>query len=129
MTSDDSERSFENHDPRGAPEFGELLARYVEELSAKGFVDPDEILREHPELGPVILEDLETYAQLESENLDNAPLGALGDYTLRRELGRGGMGVVYAAWQNSMDRPVALKVLPPGVAADNRAYMRFMREA
>ncbi len=129
MPSKDAERAFGSDDPRGAPEFGELLARYVEELSVKGFVDPDEILRDHPELGPAILEDLETYAQLESENLSFAPLGTLGDYTLRREIGRGGMGVVYEAWQNSMDRPVALKVLPPGVAADNRACMRFLREA
>ena len=43
----------------------------------------------------------------------------LGDYTLRRQIGRGGMGVVYEAWQDSMDRRVALKVLPPGVAADD----------
>ena len=39
------------------------------------------------------------------------------------------MGVVYDAWQNSLDRRVALKVLPSGVAADNKAFMRFMREA
>ena len=39
------------------------------------------------------------------------------------------MGVVYDAWQNSMERQVALKVLPPGVAADNKAFHRFMREA
>jgi hypothetical protein len=40
-----------------------------------------------------------------------------------------GMGLVYEAWENSMERRVALKVLPPGIAADDRAFQRFMREA
>ena len=39
------------------------------------------------------------------------------------------MGVVYDARQNSMDRRVALKVLPPGVAADDKVFNRFVREA
>ena len=39
------------------------------------------------------------------------------------------MGVVYDAWQNSMDRRVALKVLPAGIAADDKSFSRFMREA
>jgi hypothetical protein len=39
------------------------------------------------------------------------------------------MGVVYEAWESSMDRRVALKVLPPGIAADERALQWFVREA
>ena len=39
------------------------------------------------------------------------------------------MGVVYDAWQRSMDRRVALKVLPAAIAADARAAARFLREA
>ncbi len=39
------------------------------------------------------------------------------------------MGVVYEAWQNSVDRRVAVKVLPPGFAADTKAMTRFVREA
>ena len=53
----------------------------------------------------------------------------LGEYELRRAIGRGGMGVVYEAWQPSMQRTVALKVLPGGLLADLKAVARFEREA
>ena len=77
----------------------------------------------------MILEELEAFVYVGTEALPERSLGTLGDYTLRRQIGRGGMGVVYDAWQNSMNRQVALKVLPAGVAADRRASARFMREA
>ncbi len=52
-----------------------------------------------------------------------------GKYRIVRELGRGGFGVVYLAHQLSMDRPVALKVLKPGVGEhDPSARQRFLRE-
>jgi serine/threonine protein kinase/WD40 repeat protein len=53
----------------------------------------------------------------------------LGDYRLVREVGRGGMGVVYEAVQESLGRRVALKVLPYEVAADPISLKRFQREA
>jgi formylglycine-generating enzyme required for sulfatase activity len=54
---------------------------------------------------------------------------SLGDFRLVRELGRGGMGVVYEAWQRSLDRRVAVKVLAPGLATSAAAVARFRREA
>src|SRR6476659_9643745 len=53
----------------------------------------------------------------------------IGDFEIARELGRGGMGVVYEAVQTSLNRRVALKVLGPGLGLTPRAVDRFRREA
>ncbi len=52
-----------------------------------------------------------------------------GRYSLSRELGRGGMGVVYLANEVDLDRPVAIKLLPPDRAANARLRARFLQEA
>ena len=52
-----------------------------------------------------------------------------GEYSLERELGRGGMGVVYLARDVQLDRDVAIKVLPSELARTTAARERFIREA
>src|SRR2546429_15545 len=52
-----------------------------------------------------------------------------GRYSLERELGRGGMGVVYLAREVRLDRPVAIKLLPPSKTSDPKLRERFLREA
>jgi serine/threonine-protein kinase len=52
-----------------------------------------------------------------------------GEYSLQRELGRGGMGVVYLARDVQLDRDVAIKVLPSHLARTAEARERFVREA
>src|SRR5262249_32324011 len=53
----------------------------------------------------------------------------LGDYRIVREVGRGAMGAVFEAVQESLGRRVALKVLPGTFALDARRVERFRREA
>jgi eukaryotic-like serine/threonine-protein kinase len=52
-----------------------------------------------------------------------------GEYSLERELGRGGMGVVYLAREVQLDRLVAIKVLPPELATRRNIREQFLREA
>ena len=71
----------------------------------------------------------------EARSIDKAlapelPAGmCFGEFRLVREIGRGGMGIVYEAEQESLGRRVALKILPAGAALDERLAIRFLREA
>src|SRR5439155_12942594 len=78
------------------------------------------------------------YALMPVENRHARPVDPLflafqeavaGHYALERELGRGGMAVVYLARDVRLDRSVAIKLLPPELAAQDKLRDRFMREA
>jgi len=60
---------------------------------------------------------------------DTRPMRRLGDFEIVRELGRGGMGIVYEARQVSLNRKVALKVLSGSLGLTTKAVIRFQREA
>lgn len=56
-------------------------------------------------------------------------LGRLGRYPVRGVVGQGGMGVVLRAWDEELNRPLAIKLLAPHLASTGAARKRFLREA
>ncbi len=57
------------------------------------------------------------------------PESRVGRFVIRKLLGRGGMGGVYAAWDDDLRRTVAVKVMHPNLADDGEHRLRFLREA
>jgi serine/threonine protein kinase len=110
------------------PEAVEGRAREVERSTERDLV---EALVRHGELDPSAGHALREEARdIEALLRTELPEGnALGEYRLLREIGRGGMGIVYEAEQASLGRRVALKVLPAGAALDEQLAIRFLREA
>src|SRR5215510_6879752 len=53
----------------------------------------------------------------------------LGRYEVRSQIGAGGMGQVYLAWDTQLDRTVALKIFPAELASDKERMNRFVHEA
>jgi serine/threonine protein kinase len=78
------------------------------------------------EIGPLLPDPNATNARLADEAI---VAGRLGDFRILRPIGRGGMGVVYEAEQISLDRRVALKVLPFAATLDDNQRQRFEHEA
>ena len=123
------------------PALAELVERLTARLHAGESVDLDAICANDPKYADrlrQLLPALEVLADLgRSAGHEAAPsgpdqlaeLGVLGDYRIVREVGRGGMGVVYEARQLSLNRRVALKVLPFAAALDPRQLQRFHNEA
>jgi len=58
-----------------------------------------------------------------------APGTRFGDYDITAQIGEGGMGQVYRATDTRLKRQVAIKILPPSLAADHDRLARFQREA
>jgi serine/threonine protein kinase len=107
---------------RGAPpEEAEYLRRYPE--LAGELAECFAAWNRFPRPGGPALRPVATLEPLLSES------GLLGDFHIVREVGRGGMGIVYEAEQISLHRRVALKVLPFAGTLDPRQLQRFHNEA
>ncbi len=122
-----------------------LSEEFLERIRRGEAVTPEDYAEEHPELADEILALFPALLMMEElggESSDRtssiagdagsvagATPGRLGEFRLLREVGRGGMGVVYEAEQESLGRRVALKVLPSGALTDTKQVRRFEREA
>src|SRR5262249_10151405 len=110
-----------------------VLDDAVATLLAGRPLDRARLLARFPQLAEA-LAGLERLAGLSVTAADRGPgSGALperiGPYRIERELGAGGFGVVYLAYDPDVKRQVALKVLPPGRLHQPEAVARFQREA
>jgi len=122
-----------------------LLDQLIEEITdrvrAGEAFDLDECVQLHPQYADRLRQVVPTilalngleYVALSEAHGNSADLEAvphvLGDFRLIREIGRGGMGVVYEAEQLSLGRRVALKTLPLAGMLDERQLQRFGNEA
>jgi serine/threonine protein kinase len=118
-----------------------LAAEFLERFRQGEKPTVEEYTQRHPELAPQIRDLFPTIAALEGWKLEKSPSRPrtvfteipqpkyLGDFRIIREIGRGGMGIVYEAEQESLGRRVAVKVLPRGPLLGEKQLQRFDREA
>lgn len=106
-----------------------VLDEYLTELQAGKHPDRAAVLARHPSLAPDLEQALDGLEFVQRAASEAVPPARLGDFRILREVGRGGMGVVYEAEQISLRRRVAVKVLRFGAVADETALQRFQREA
>ena len=126
----------------------EFLDVFAQALESGDDEAADRILHEHPELLHQAAGHIESLRLLCQPKPQPKPKQArrktttrkrppgvdvtastLGDYQIHREIGRGGMGIVYEATQISLNRTVAVKVLPFAAILDQQQIRRFRNEA
>ena len=126
------------------PELIEILEDYLADLERGNAPNRQAILAAHPDLSAELVPYLDQLCSLQNAagvirranadtnlvaRLPAAYTGQIGDYRIIREIGRGGMGIVYEAHQVSLNRQVALKILPFAAVLDQRQIARFRNEA
>jgi serine/threonine protein kinase len=125
------------------PRIGEVLDSYLAALEQGQAPPIEQVLAAHEDLRSSLEPALRKLRELHRvalgidhdtsvpQSIGHGVLegGVLGDFRIHREIGRGGMGVVYEAEQISLSRRVALKILPFAAMLDPRHLQRFKNES
>ena len=121
MTDDNQSKPHSSSkDQRDEFELDLALAEYVDQLNAGLALDYERIKAEHPQIAAELLSRLEAFQEIEIEFGQCEPLGTLGDYTLRRQIGRGGMDFL-PFWKKN------LGAVTPSSRGVVRAFVLFAR--
>ena len=113
----------------------EILDEYLTQLEQGKAPKKDKLIAAYPELGDALrlylekLEDLHLMADVGPSIGCDLTGKQLGDYVLESEIGRGGMGIVFSAQQQSLQRRVAIKLLPMAAMLEPKYIERFRNEA
>jgi eukaryotic-like serine/threonine-protein kinase len=112
----------------------QVLEGYLNDLESGRPVDPQRLLAEHPSIAPRLHSCLAGLRLLGDASghptISSAVVGKdFGEYTILRDIGRGGMGIVYEAEHRQQRRRCALKIIPQAAALDPRQLLRFKNEA
>ncbi len=143
QTDHQSGKPADQLNPQQLEQLGEVLDELLVQAEAGHAPNIDAACDRHPELASAIRYYVRSMQLLHNAaharpasssdgsriNLLAPPERQLGDYRLVREIGRGGMGIVYEAEQLSLARRVALKILPFAAVLDGRQITRFQNEA
>ena len=111
-----------------------VLEGYLSDLESGRPADPHRLMADHPSIAPRLKVCLAGLQLLGEGSADHKAASAtvgqeFGDYTLLREVGRGGMGIVYEALHREQNKRFALKLIPQAAALDPRQLVRFKNEA
>lgn len=112
--------------------FDSILAECIERLECGDRTSVEKIIDDHPQHADELSEFFQNqnwFGATKPTEAADCSGQVWGDYTLIRPLARGGMGVVYLARQNRLDRLVALKTIVDGRLADPEMRSRFRTEA
>lgn len=120
----------------------DFLEQYAVSVESGDPISPGPLFREYPQLQAHVermVADINALCKIPTDSTSSAGSGfpsnsvatgtVLGDFEILHEIGRGGMGVVYLAHQRSLQRRVALKMLPFAAILDPNQIARFHTEA
>lgn len=108
----------------------DIIAEFTNELLQKGDVDLDAYCKKYPSLKDTLIKRYQAMKFIEEGLKEESWAGRkIGEYIIVEEIGRGGMGVVFLAIQQPLNRYVALKILPYALTFDSSAIKRFQTEA